>query len=123
MVGSPCSGHGFKFAPVVGKRLAALALEVRLAEEVALRGDHDVVATARPAQVDAADDGGRDPVRLAHDELRRAGELVGDRDLGRVQLVADAVADPAEVEQRREARDAERDVGRSLPERSRRTSR
>ena len=28
VVGSPCSGHGFKFAPVVGKRLAALALEV-----------------------------------------------------------------------------------------------
>lgn len=28
VVGSACSGHGFKFAPVVGKRLAALALEV-----------------------------------------------------------------------------------------------
>ena len=28
VIGSPCSGHGFKFAPVVGKRLAALALEV-----------------------------------------------------------------------------------------------
>ena len=28
VVGSPCSGHGFKFAPVVGKRLAELALEV-----------------------------------------------------------------------------------------------
>jgi sarcosine oxidase len=27
VIGSPCSGHGFKFAPVVGKRLAALALE------------------------------------------------------------------------------------------------
>jgi sarcosine oxidase len=27
VVGSPCSGHGFKFAPVVGERLAALALE------------------------------------------------------------------------------------------------
>ncbi len=25
VVGSPCSGHGFKFAPVVGERLAALA--------------------------------------------------------------------------------------------------
>jgi sarcosine oxidase len=25
VVGSPCSGHGFKFAPVIGKRLAALA--------------------------------------------------------------------------------------------------
>ena len=28
VVGSPCSGHGFKFAPVVGERLAALAGEV-----------------------------------------------------------------------------------------------
>ena len=27
VVGSPCSGHGFKFAPVIGKRLAAMALE------------------------------------------------------------------------------------------------
>ena len=27
VVGSPCSGHGFKFAPVVGEELAALALE------------------------------------------------------------------------------------------------
>ena len=27
VVGSPCSGHGFKFAPVTGTRLAALAAE------------------------------------------------------------------------------------------------
>ena len=27
VVGSPCSGHGFKFAPLIGQRLAALALE------------------------------------------------------------------------------------------------
>jgi sarcosine oxidase len=27
VVGSPCSGHGFKFAPAVGERLAALAAE------------------------------------------------------------------------------------------------
>lgn len=27
VIGSPCSGHGFKFAPVIGQRLAALALE------------------------------------------------------------------------------------------------
>jgi sarcosine oxidase len=26
VVGSPCSGHGFKFAPLIGKRLAELAL-------------------------------------------------------------------------------------------------
>jgi sarcosine oxidase len=27
VVGSPCSGHGFKFAPAIGERLANLALE------------------------------------------------------------------------------------------------
>ena len=27
VVGSPCSGHGFKFAPAIGERLATLALE------------------------------------------------------------------------------------------------
>ena len=27
VVGSPCSGHGFKFAPAIGRRLAALATE------------------------------------------------------------------------------------------------
>ena len=27
VVGSPCSGHGFKFAPVIGERLAELALD------------------------------------------------------------------------------------------------
>jgi glycine/D-amino acid oxidase-like deaminating enzyme len=26
VVGSPCSGHGFKFAPLIGERLAELAL-------------------------------------------------------------------------------------------------
>jgi sarcosine oxidase len=27
VIGSPCSGHGFKFAPVIGERLARLALQ------------------------------------------------------------------------------------------------
>ena len=27
VIGSPCSGHGFKFAPLIGKRLAALTTE------------------------------------------------------------------------------------------------
>ena len=26
VIGSPCSGHGFKFAPLIGERLAGLAL-------------------------------------------------------------------------------------------------
>ena len=58
------------------------------------------------------------PARLAHHELRRAGDLVGDRDLRRVQLVADAVALPAQVEQRAQAGGADRDVGRALPPRA-----
>ena len=28
VVGSACSGHGFKFAPAIGARLASLALEL-----------------------------------------------------------------------------------------------
>jgi sarcosine oxidase len=28
VIGSACSGHGFKFAPAIGARLAALAVEV-----------------------------------------------------------------------------------------------
>ena len=102
VIGSPCSGHGFKFAPVVGKRLAALALEVRSSERGRARRDDDVVAGARPAHVDAADDRGRDPVRLPEDELRGARELVGDGDLRGLELVADAVADASEVEERRD---------------------
>jgi sarcosine oxidase len=27
VIGSPCSGHGFKFAPAIGRRLATLALD------------------------------------------------------------------------------------------------
>ena len=27
VVGSPCSGHGFKFAPLIGRRLAELAVD------------------------------------------------------------------------------------------------
>jgi glycine/D-amino acid oxidase-like deaminating enzyme len=27
VLGSPCSGHGFKFTPLIGRRLADLAME------------------------------------------------------------------------------------------------
>jgi glycine/D-amino acid oxidase-like deaminating enzyme len=27
VIGSPCSGHGFKFAPAIGRRLARMAAE------------------------------------------------------------------------------------------------
>jgi sarcosine oxidase len=29
VIGSPCSGHGFKFTPLIGQRLADLATFVR----------------------------------------------------------------------------------------------
>ena len=28
VIGSPCSGHGFKFAPIIGNRLAAMAVDI-----------------------------------------------------------------------------------------------
>jgi sarcosine oxidase len=28
LIGSACSGHGFKFAPAIGERLAAIALDI-----------------------------------------------------------------------------------------------
>ena len=28
VIGSPCSGHGFKFAPAIGNRLAAMAADI-----------------------------------------------------------------------------------------------
>ena len=57
-------------------------------------------------------------VGLAHDELCGARDLVGDGDLGRVQLVAGRVTSPSEIEERTESRHAQRDVGRSTAERS-----
>ena len=73
-----------------GDRQAARRARARsaLAEEVPLSRDHDVVADARPAHVEPADDRGRDRVRLPEHELRGARELVGDRDLRCLELVA-----------------------------------
>ena len=71
-----------------------------------------------PAQVDAPHDGSRNPAGLPEDELGGTRELVGDGDLRRAELVARAVAGAAEVEQRHDARDTERDVDRALPERT-----
>ena len=87
-----------------------------LAEEVSLGRDDEVAAGALAAQVEPAHDRCRVAVGLAHHELGGARELVGDRDLGRLKLVADAVALAGEVEQRRDAGDPERHVGRALPE-------
>jgi sarcosine oxidase len=37
IIASPCSGHGFKFAPAIGERIAALA------EEALVRGSSAAV--------------------------------------------------------------------------------
>ena len=58
------------------------------------------------------------PVRLAHHELGRARDLVGDRDQRRAELVAARVSRTPEVTERRDPRDAERDVGRALTPRT-----
>jgi glycine/D-amino acid oxidase-like deaminating enzyme len=31
VIGSPCSGHGFKFTPLIGRQLADLAMATRVA--------------------------------------------------------------------------------------------
>ena len=71
-----------------------------------------------PASVDAADDRGRNARALAQHELGGAGDLVGDGDHRRAQLVADAVVRAAQVAERGDPGDAERDVGRPLPPRA-----
>src|SRR6187200_2856831 len=91
-----------------------LAARPRSAEEVALARHDELRRAAVSPHVDAAHPRGRDPAGLAEHELRRTGDLVRDRDLGRAQLVARGVARAAEVAKRRQARNAERDIGRPL---------
>ena len=101
-----------------GKRLAALALEVRSSGRGRAPAGMTrswpllVPRTSTPRMIAAGI-----PFVLPDHELGRPRELVRDRDLRRMQLVADAVADAAEVEQRRHPRGTERHVGRSLAER------
>src|SRR5579884_461987 len=87
-----------------------------LAEQVAVGGHDDVPCLPVAGGRHASDDGDRDPVQLSHRELRGGGELVGDRDHRRVQLVARRVALALEVAQHLDARGADRDVGGALPE-------
>ena len=54
---------------------------------------------------------GRDPRGLAHHELGRCRDLVGDRDLGDVELAPARVGRAAEVDDAGEPGDADRDVG------------
>ena len=73
--------------------------------------------------VEAAHDRDRDRRRLAHHQLGRARDLVGDRDLGDVQLAAARVGLAAQVDDRGDARDADRDVGEPVAPRRARTCR
>src|SRR6476659_557673 len=84
-----------------------------LAEEVPFER-HDKVAPAAFAfEPEAADDCCRDAVGLPHYELRRSGDLVRDRDLRGMQLVAARVELAVEIEDRRGPGDSERDIGGS----------
>ena len=67
--------------------------------------------------METADEHDRYSVGLAAREIGRRRDLVGDGDTGRAKLVADPVTGPAKVEDRRDAGDADCDVGRPLPKR------
>ena len=56
------------------------------------------------AGVEAADDRDRDAGGLAHHELGRGRDLVGDRDLGDLELAAERVGRVAQVDDRGDAR-------------------
>ena len=68
-------------------------------------------ALPSPPTVEAAEDGDRNAVELAHDELRGGGDLVRDRDHRRVELVAGRVAFADVLADDGDAGGAERDVG------------
>ena len=76
------------------------------------------LAAAVAPEPEPTHDCGGDAVDLPHHELRRARDLVGDGDLRRVELVARRVVQAVEIEDRGDAGDAERDVGRPEPPRT-----
>ena len=88
------------------------------AKEVAVRRHHERARGALPRDVQAANDRDRNSIGLAHHELGCARELVGDRDLRRLELVADAVTRTAEVFDDADACGAERDIDCPLPPRA-----
>ena len=66
------------------------------------RGIRRSLPRPSPRSLDATHDRGGDAVRLAHDELRCARDLVRDGDLRCVQLVAGRVAAGREIDERRD---------------------
>src|SRR5580765_6516964 len=87
---------------------------MELAKQVTLSGHDELARRTVADDREAADHRAWNAARLPHDELGGAGELVGDGDLRRAKLVPRRVTLTAEVEERREAGDADRDVRRSL---------
>ena len=87
-------------------------LHRRFAEQIGLRRADQVGAApvGRCARRRAADERDGDARRLAHREPARGGDLVGERDDGRVQDASGVVGRPAEVDQRGESGHADRDV-------------
>src|SRR5579864_64439 len=89
-----------------------------LTKEIAFGRNGDVGGLAVTAQIEAADDRDRHPVELPGHELRRACDLVRDRDDRGVELVSDGVAPALKVAKHLHARCADGDVGRALTPRT-----
>ena len=95
-------------------RTVADVVRLRSAEEIALARHHQVGAAAVARGVDSADDRSGYTRGLAHRELRRAGDLVRDCDLRRLELVPGASVRAAKVAQARRSR-RRRERRRSCP--------
>ena len=96
-----------------------MEIRARLAEQVLLGWTNEIGAAAG-ARVDChtADDGDGDSIRFAHDEFGSGGELIGDRDDGRLQGSAARVLLSAIIEQGIQTRDAERDIDQAFAPRA-----
>ena len=82
------------------------------------RGITRSLPTPVARRLDATDDRGGNARALAQHELGRAGDLVGDGDHRRAELVAGRVARAAKVTESRDPGHPERDIGRALPPRT-----
>src|SRR5439155_2867179 len=88
-----------------------------LAEEIELGLDHELSSVSVTRKAQAANEDNGDPLVLAARQIGRGGDLVGDGDAARAELVAHPVRRPPEVDDWRDSGDADGDVGGSLPER------
>src|SRR5712691_4996451 len=86
-----------------------------LAEQVAIRGTHVLLrGLGRLIERETTHDRHGAAVELSHDELGRAGDLVGHGDLRHSQLVPFGIALADVALERGQTRDADRDVGVTL---------